>query len=61
MDAELERYLNVIVVLLCLLVGLLATHLWASTGVTPFLLFVFTAVGAMLVGWFAWLVADAVV
>ncbi|WP_115864561.1 hypothetical protein [Halorussus litoreus] len=59
MDAELKRYLNVIVVLLCLIVGLLATLLWAVTDVTPFLLFVFAVVGAMLVGWVAWLVADA--
>ncbi|WP_435346207.1 hypothetical protein [Haloarchaeobius sp. HRN-SO-5] len=54
MDTELQRYLNVVVLLLSLIAGLLATVLLVTTGSTSLLFVVVSLVIGAIVGRLAW-------
>ena len=60
MDSELKRYLNVIIILLSLNIGFLATSLWLSTAPSRSDLIIPPAVGAIAVGSVAWLLTGVI-
>lgn len=60
MDDDLKRYLNAIVILLCLNVGFLTTLMWVSADyVSPMFFIIPPTIGAMIFGGGVWLLTGA--